>query len=95
MQRNWPFKYDPGERMASAGPDQLDMNELFSLSLIDAVRRLSSGEITSEAYTRSLLARIDMLEGHPAALDTIRGQLDEVTKRINSWLAEAAHPTDD
>ena len=40
-------------------------------------------------------ARIDMLEGHPAALDTIRGQLDEVTKRINSWLAEAAHPTDD
>ena len=48
--------------MASAGPDQLDMNELFSLSLIDAVRRLSSGEITSEAYTRSLLARIDMLE---------------------------------
>ena len=38
------------------------MDELFSLSLIDAVRRLSSGEITSEAYTRSLLSRIDMLE---------------------------------
>jgi hypothetical protein len=40
-------------------------------------------------------ARIAMLEGHRAALDTIRGQLDEVTKRIQSWLAEAAHPTDD
>lgn len=38
------------------------MNELFSLSLVDAVRRLTSGEITSEAYTRSLLSRIDLLE---------------------------------
>jgi len=38
------------------------MNELFSLSLTDAVRRLISGEITSEAYTRSLLSRIDLLE---------------------------------
>jgi len=57
-----PALFDMGERMASAGPDQLDMNELFSLSLIDAVRRLTSGEITSEAYTRSLLSRVDMLE---------------------------------
>jgi len=46
----------------------------------------------SESYPA---ARIEMLEGRPAALDTIRGQLDEVTKRINGWLAEAAHPTDD
>src|SRR5215475_14082050 len=38
------------------------MDEMFSLSLADAVRRLSSAEITSEAYTRSLLARIDLLE---------------------------------
>jgi Asp-tRNA(Asn)/Glu-tRNA(Gln) amidotransferase A subunit family amidase len=38
------------------------MDELFSLSLTDAVRRLSSGEITSEAYTRSVLARTDLLE---------------------------------
>src|SRR5262245_1545596 len=40
-------------------------------------------------------ARIEMLEGHPAALDTIRGQLNEVTKRINAWLAEAAAFKDD
>ena len=38
------------------------MDELYSLGLIEAVRRLSSGEMTSEAYTRSLLARIDQLE---------------------------------
>ena len=38
------------------------MHDLYSLSLAEAVRRLSSGEMTSEAYTRSLLARIDQLE---------------------------------
>jgi len=38
------------------------MDELLSMSLTDAVRRLSSGEITSEAYTRSVLARTDLLE---------------------------------
>ena len=38
------------------------MLDLYSLSLAEAVRRLSSGEMTSEAYTRSLLARIDQLE---------------------------------
>ena len=38
------------------------MDELYSLSLIEAVRRLSSSEMTSEAYTRSLLARIEQLE---------------------------------
>ena len=53
-----------------------------------------------ETYLKALsegypAARIEMLDGHPAALDTIRGQLDEVTKRINGWLAEAAHATDD
>src|SRR5262252_3003143 len=38
------------------------MDELYSLSLIEAVRRLSSSEMTGEAYTRSLLARIEQLE---------------------------------
>jgi Asp-tRNA(Asn)/Glu-tRNA(Gln) amidotransferase A subunit family amidase len=38
------------------------MDDLYSLSLVEAVRRLSSGEMTSEAYTRGLLARIDQIE---------------------------------
>ena len=53
-----------------------------------------------DAYLKALsesypAARIEMLDGHPAALDTIRGQLNEVTKRINAWLAEAAAFKDD
>jgi Asp-tRNA(Asn)/Glu-tRNA(Gln) amidotransferase A subunit family amidase len=38
------------------------MDDLFRLSLVEAVRRLASGELSSEAYTRSLLARIDKLD---------------------------------
>ena len=38
------------------------MDELFALSLAEAIRRLSSGEMTSETYTRALLNRIDQLD---------------------------------
>ncbi|PWT70229.1 MAG: amidase [Proteobacteria bacterium] len=38
------------------------MNDLYLMSLAEAVRRLASGEISSEAYVRSLLARIDQIE---------------------------------
>jgi len=38
------------------------MDDLYSLSLVEAVRRLSSGEMTSEAYARGLLARIEQIE---------------------------------
>ena len=38
------------------------MDDLYSLSLVEAVRRLSSSEMTSEAYTRGLLVRIDQIE---------------------------------
>jgi Asp-tRNA(Asn)/Glu-tRNA(Gln) amidotransferase A subunit family amidase len=38
------------------------MNDLYQMSLAEAVRRLASGEISSEAYVRSLLARVDQLE---------------------------------
>ena len=38
------------------------MNDLYQMSLAEAVRRLASCEISGEAYVRSLLARIDQLE---------------------------------
>jgi Asp-tRNA(Asn)/Glu-tRNA(Gln) amidotransferase A subunit family amidase len=38
------------------------MNDLYLMSLAEAVRRLASGEISSEAYVRSLLARTDQVE---------------------------------
>ncbi|HXX12374.1 MAG TPA: amidase [Burkholderiales bacterium] len=47
------------------------MDELYSLGLIEAVRRLSSGEMTSEAYTRSLLARVDQLEARVQAWQSL------------------------
>ena len=50
------------------------MDELHSLGLTEAVRRLSSGEMTSEAYTRGLLARIDQLEDKVQAWQTLDRQ---------------------
>ncbi|MEO8630644.1 MAG: amidase [Betaproteobacteria bacterium] len=37
-------------------------DDLFALSLADVVRRLSSGELTCETYTRGLFDRIDQLD---------------------------------
>jgi Asp-tRNA(Asn)/Glu-tRNA(Gln) amidotransferase A subunit family amidase len=48
------------------------MDALYRLSLADAVRRLASGEMTSEAYTRALLQRIESMDeriGAWASLD--------------------------
>jgi Asp-tRNA(Asn)/Glu-tRNA(Gln) amidotransferase A subunit family amidase len=47
------------------------MDDLYSLGLAEAVRRLSSSEMTSEAYTRALLARIDQLEERVQAWQTL------------------------
>jgi Asp-tRNA(Asn)/Glu-tRNA(Gln) amidotransferase A subunit family amidase len=38
------------------------MTDLFRLNLIEAVRRLAAGEITSEAYVRSCLLRVRQLD---------------------------------
>ena len=48
-----------------------------------------------DAYLKALsesypAARIESLDGHPAAQDTIRGDLDEVATADQGWLAEAA-----
>lgn len=50
------------------------MDELHSLGLAEAVRRLSSGEMTSEAYARGLLARVDQLEDKIQAWQTLDRQ---------------------
>ena len=50
------------------------MDELHSLGLAEAVRRLSSGEMTSEVYTRGLLARVDQLEDKVRAWQTLDRQ---------------------
>jgi Asp-tRNA(Asn)/Glu-tRNA(Gln) amidotransferase A subunit family amidase len=60
------------------------MDELFSLGLTEAVRRLSSGEMTSEAYTRSLLARIDQLEERVQAWQALdRGRALEAAREAD------------
>ncbi len=38
------------------------MDELYRLSLVDAVRRMTSGELSSEHYTRGLLLRVRAVE---------------------------------
>lgn len=43
------------------------MDDLYRLSLIDAVRRMTSGELSSEQYTRSLLLRVRAVDGAIAA----------------------------
>ena len=58
MNANLPFNLIRPAPLSRARTN-FNMDELYSLSLTEAVRRLSSGEMTSEAYTRSLLARID------------------------------------
>jgi hypothetical protein len=40
-------------------------------------------------------ARTSAIGGDPAALDTLRGQWDERTKRMNAWLAEAESSEDE
>jgi Asp-tRNA(Asn)/Glu-tRNA(Gln) amidotransferase A subunit family amidase len=47
------------------------MDDLYSLGLAEAVRRLSSSEMTSEAYTRSLLTRVDQLEDRVQAWQSL------------------------
>ena len=47
------------------------MDERFGLSLAEAVRRLSSGEMSSEAYTRALLERVNALEERVLAWQTL------------------------
>ncbi len=39
------------------------MDDLYRLSLVDAVRRMASGELSSERYTRGLLQRIRQVDG--------------------------------
>ncbi|MCW5621577.1 MAG: amidase, partial [Burkholderiales bacterium] len=43
------------------------MDDLYRLSLIDAVRRMTSGELSSERYTRSLLLRVREVDDAIAA----------------------------
>jgi Asp-tRNA(Asn)/Glu-tRNA(Gln) amidotransferase A subunit family amidase len=47
------------------------MDDLYSLGLAEAVRRLASSEMTSEAYTRALLVRVDQLEERVQAWQTL------------------------
>ena len=39
------------------------MDDLYRLSLVDAVRRMASGELSSERFTRGLLQRIRQVDG--------------------------------
>jgi hypothetical protein len=53
-----------------------------------------------DAYLKALAdsypaARIESLAGRPAPLDALRGDLDQRTRHIKDWLAEAAAPQDD
>jgi len=38
------------------------MDDLYRLSLVEAARRLASGEMTSEVYARGLLLRVRELD---------------------------------
>ena len=53
-----------------------------------------------DAYLKALsdsypAARIESLAGKPAPLDALRGDLDQRTRHIKDWLAEAAASQDD
>lgn len=53
-----------------------------------------------DAYLKALsdgypAARIASLDGHTDALDTLRGDLDQRTRHIKDWLAEAAAAKDE
>ena len=47
-----------GIRASRDAPLHKNMDELYRLPLVEAARRLASGEMTSEVYTRGLLLRI-------------------------------------
>jgi hypothetical protein len=53
-----------------------------------------------DAYLKALsdsypAARSEMLDGHPGAQDTARRQLDQLTRHIKDWMAEAARSKDE
>ena len=81
-----------GDRRPAFGILQI-MNDLYPMSLVEAVRRLSSGEVSSEAYTRSLFARIDQLEPQVRAWQLLdRGRALEAAREADRRLQAGRMP---
>jgi Asp-tRNA(Asn)/Glu-tRNA(Gln) amidotransferase A subunit family amidase len=69
------------------------MDDLYSLGLAEAVRRLSSSEMTSEAYTRALLARVDQLEERVQAWQTLdKGRAVETAREADRRILAGRTP---